>query len=372
MRILKYILLLSLLVLFAATVFISTQSGHFDVEKSAVIKSPRSTVFNYVNDYLNWGTFASWKQEDPKMEFYYSKNTVGKGGSYSWKGNDGEGNIKTLTVNENQALHQKMNFNGSESDVYWTFKDTIGGTKITWRSKGKMGFGFKIYSVFQGGADKVIGSMYEKSLANLDKTLDYELNTYKIKVDGVVQKTGSFYLMQTITSKISNVPKNLRIMIPRIVNFFKKNNVPMNGRPFVLYHTYDVANDLTRLSVCIPLREEIFIRDGSDVSVGLLYPFQAVKTTLTGDYSHNREAWNKTFDYIAAKHLTQNKAGDYLEIYTKSIDQVANPSQWITEIYIPVQQPKAAVASSPKSVTPKNVVPAPSVAPEAQTEPAVP
>jgi effector-binding domain-containing protein len=367
MRILKYIFLLLLLALFAAMVFVATQKGDFKVQRSAIIKSPKSTVFNYVNDYRNWETFGSWKKEDPKMVFYYPKGTVGKGGSYSWKGSNGDGDMRTIAVRENESLHQKMNYNGSISDVYWTFKDTLGGTKVTWRSKGSMGFGFKIYSVFQGGAEKIIGNMYEKSLANLDKTLDYELNTYNIKVDGVVKKLGGFYLMQTITSKISNVPKNLRIMIPRLINFFKKNKMVMYGKPFVLYHTYDVANGITKLSVCIPIKEEIFIREGSDVSVGLLYPFQAVKTTLKGDYSHNKEAWDKTFAYISANHLSQDNDGDYLELYTKSAEQIANPSQWLTEIYIPVNVPVVAPAPKPKSVTPIVEQPA-----ETASEPATP
>jgi hypothetical protein len=46
----------------------------------------------------------------------------------------------------------------------WKFKDTVGGTKVTWRSKGKMDFMFKIYSALNGGVDKIIGTMiYERA-----------------------------------------------------------------------------------------------------------------------------------------------------------------------------------------------------------------
>jgi len=358
MRILKYIFLLLLLALFAAAVFVATQKGDYDVERSAIIKSPRSTVFNYVNDYRNWETFGSWKKEDAGMKFYYPQNTVGKDASYSWEGSNDNGDMKTIAVTDNQSIRQKMNFNGSLSDVYWTFKDTLGKTKVTWRSKGVMGFGFKIYSVFKGGAETVIGNMYEASLANLDKTLDYEINTYKIKVNGLVQKPGCYYLKQTITSKISNVPKNLRIMIPRIVNFFRKNQLAMAGKPFVLYHSYDLAKGITKLSVCVPIKEQAFVTSGSDVTAGQLFPFLAVKTTLTGDYSHNKEAWDKTFAYIDTNHFTESPEGAYLESYTKSIDDIANPSQWITEIYIPVQ-PKAVAAPKPQPTTPATITPLP-------------
>lgn len=356
MKILKYIFLLIVLAVFAMTVFIATQKGDFNVSRSIIIKSPKSTIFNYVNDFRNWETFGSWKKEDPKMEFYYPANTVGKGGSYSWKGNDGDGNMTTTDVKENTSIKQIMNFNGSISNVYWTFKDTIGGTKVTWNSRGTMNFGFKIFSFFKGGVENVIGDMYEKSLANLDKTLDYELNTYSVKVEGTVRKLGCFYLRQTITSKISNVPKNLRIMIPKLIHFFKKNKIPMYGKPFVLYHTYDTANGITRFSVCIPIKEAVFTSEGSDITSGKLYAFQAVKTVLKGDYSHNKEAWKKTLDYISKNNLSQNIAIPSLELYSKNMDQVANPSQWITEIYIPIQS-KAEVIERPKPAVVTPVIP---------------
>jgi effector-binding domain-containing protein len=209
-----------------------------------------------------------------------------------------------------------------------------------------MSFRFKINSLFKGGASAALSSIQEKSLANLDKTLVYEINTYKIKIDGIVKKTGTFYLKQTITSKISKIPYNLRIMIPQMIRFFTKNHLTMYGKPFVIYHTYDKANGISKFSVCIPIKEEIFTSEGSDVSSGLLYPFQAVKTTLTGDYSHTREAWDKTLEYLKKNNLTENTEGTHIEIYSKNMLQVANPSQWVTEIYVPIKL-KTVVAPKP-------------------------
>jgi hypothetical protein len=60
------------------------------------------------------------------------------------------------------------------------FKDTEGGTKVTWQSKG-MSFLLKFYTALNGGVEEVMEKMYEKSLANLDKALDYEINTFSIK-----------------------------------------------------------------------------------------------------------------------------------------------------------------------------------------------
>lgn len=373
MRILKYIFLLLLLALFATSVYVATQKGDFDISRSAFIKSPRPTVFNYVNDYRNWETFASWEKENPGTQYSYGRDTSGKGASYSWTFGSESGDSKTTAVRENERIYQKTNFNGAAANVQWIFTDTLGGTKVTWRSKGKMDFKFKIYSVLHGGADRVIGNSYEKSLANLDKTLEYELKTYTVKVNGLVQKIGGYYLKQTINCKISSVPKNLNIMFSRLVHFFAKNKIVMNGKPFVLYHTYDTAKGITKLSVCIPLKEQIFVSEGSDVSVGKLVSFPAIKTTLTGDHSHLKAAWDKTFEYIDANHFTQDPEGAYLELYTKSIREVAYPSQWISEIYIPVL-PKVTAVPKPQPIVPKatTVVPStekPVVTPTASANP---
>jgi hypothetical protein len=70
-----------------------------------------------------------------------------------------------------------------------------GGLKIRWWYKGhgnywRDEFSFKVYTALNGGVDKVIGTMYEKS-SNLDKSLDYEINT-SVKVNGLVKKPQTF------------------------------------------------------------------------------------------------------------------------------------------------------------------------------------
>ncbi|HEX8270673.1 MAG TPA: SRPBCC family protein [Flavobacterium sp.] len=363
MRILKYIFLLILLAMVALTVFVATQKGEFDVTRTRVINSPRSVIFNYVNDYRNWENWSSLKQEDPEIKFAYPTLTVGKGGSYSWIGREGEGSMQTLFVKENDSIAQKMIYNDAPSQVTWKFMDTIGGTKIIWRAKGRLDFKSKIFSVMEGGAEKMLGSMYDKSLANLDKTLDYEINTYSIKPGGIVMKAGVIYLQQTINSKIINLPKNLQIILSKMTGFFKKNKIPMNGKPFVIYHTYDSSAGLTKFSVCIPLKEEIYTSWGSDITFGRLEPFRAVKVTLNGDYSHRQEAWAKGAEYISDNSLTRGSEIRFLEVLTRSMEETKSPSKWVTDIYIPVREVAEVSAAVPAVRRTPRPVPAAASAP---------
>lgn len=349
MRILKYIFLLLLLFFIGLTVFVTTQKGDFDITRSKVIKANRSTIYNFVNDYRNWETFSVWTQEDPNTKFNYPEVTSGKGASFSWNG-DTAGNMKTISVKENDSIHQQMIYDDAQSEVFWTFKDTLGATKVSWRTKGKMTAMMKLYTFFKGGVNSIIGDLNEKSLAKLDRTLDYELKTFTIKVDGIVNRPKNFYINQTINSYENKVAKNIKILVPKMIGFFKKNKMTMGGKPFVLYHK--INGDIVNFSVCIPTLDSIYVMPGSDVNTGKTEAMTALKTTLTGDYSHLKEAKKKAIEYIQKNNLNQNSYLPTVEVYSKTIQDVKFPSKWITELYIPVY-PKAAV-NRPVNSRPKD------------------
>jgi hypothetical protein len=54
MKILKYLFLLLLLLSVGGSVFIATQKSNFTTVKSIVIKTPKTSVYNYLNDNKNF------------------------------------------------------------------------------------------------------------------------------------------------------------------------------------------------------------------------------------------------------------------------------------------------------------------------------
>ena len=106
--------------------------------------------------------------------------------------------------------------------------------------------------------------------------------------------------------------------------------------------------------MCVPVEEEILTTSGSEISGGHFDEFLAVKTTLTGDYSHNIEAWNKTINYINKKKLIKDTEGLNIEVYKISLPKERKPSKWVTEIYIPVK--KRVYIPKPKPTEVQEVV----------------
>ena len=210
--------------------------------------------------------------------------------------------------------------------------------------------------------------MIEKSLVNLDKKLDYEINTYSVKVNGSTNYAETFYLAQTFTSEFSKVGKNSGIVFSKITNFCQENNIAISGKPFVIYYTYDTTNELTKLSICIPIKDPIFISEGSDISSDTLKPFQAIKSTLTGDYSHTKKALDKTVAYFRSKYITPDTIFSHIEVFAIGKKEINNPSKWTTEIYYPIKQ---RVVAKPTEIIPKTtekIVPKPPVEKEIPSE----
>jgi effector-binding domain-containing protein len=212
--------------------------------------------------------------------------------------------------------------------------------------------------MLNGGPDKILGKMYEKSLATIDNSLHKEISTYDIVVDGKVTKMGNNYAYYPINSKISKITKNFRAILPKIEQFLQKNNLESKGKPYILFNKYDVANDFTNFWVCIDLKEEFITGPESEVLTGKSEAFQAVKATLTGDYSHLDETYSKIEEYLLQKGIKQDFAQPFIELYLKSLADEKKSSQWKTVIYIPILIPKKVEYSTyiPKAKTERRLI----------------
>ncbi len=350
MKILKYILLLLLLVFIASVVFVATLKPDYKISRTRIVNAPKNEVFAYVNDFKNWEQFGSWKQEDPKMKFIYPKNTIGKGSSYTWKGQDGEGKMSTFFLIANDSIHQKMNFNGENSDVYWSFENVNGKTKVTWTNSGKMGFVTKIFTTLFGGIDNLIGNMYEKSLANIDKNLKAKINVHTIISDGFIETTMGMYLQKTINSANENLDSNIQIMIPKLLKFMQKNKIVISGKPFVKYNSTDDLKGTSVISVCVPIKDSIMTSSQSEYTFDTMLPFQSMKTTLKGDIIHKKEAKDKALMLVLENNLIQKTELPIIEVYKINKTDTKDSNKWITEIYVPVKK-KTVVKKYVKPLT---------------------
>ena len=361
MKLLKYILLLLFLFVLGLFVFIATKKSEYHIKVTRTIKSPQLVIYNYVNELKNWEEFASWNNAN-NVKFLVSKTTIGSGAITSWKGNS-TGNITTLSTKNFYSISQKLVLNNKESHITWKFKHNKLGTVVTILSKGKMTLMEKIDSFFNVSSTSSLSDVFYKTLVNLDKNLDYEINTFTVKNNGIVAKPKTFFIGKTINSEKEKVNKNTAILIKEMIAFFDKNNINRIGKPFAIYNSK--VNNIINYSVCLALKDSVHISENSDVFDGKLQSATAIKRTLTGNYSHLQTVKDSIYSYMNKNNLKVDPSVKPFDIFVKTKEDTKKPSQWITEIYIPIVskaiQNTTVAIDKPKIVIQKTL---PTIAPE--------
>src|SRR5690606_21775816 len=154
--------------------------------------------------------------------------------------------------------------------------------------------------------------------------------------NGITEHGGGAYLYNTISCKLGAVETTLQHMVPKVTDFAIKTDINLAGAPFVNYLNWDEANNAAIISCCRPITERI-ITPESDMLTGPTLPFKALKTTLKGNRTNLKEAWD-----VARKHITENglefsENGPMLQVYTTDAANYPNPADWVTELYIAVK-----------------------------------
>lgn len=341
MKILKYLLLLVLIVVIGGAIYLATLDGKFDMNRSKVINAPTAVVFDKVNDYKSWTEWSPWFEFDPNVKMTYGDITSGQGASYSWDSENkdvGAGSMETAEAVANESINQKIAFTKpwqSESDIYWTFKPAeSGGTEVTWGMKGEFPF---MQRFFASKMDEMVGPDYEKGLAKLDSVVQSDMKKYSVVVDGETTHSGGYYLYNTTSCKIDEVPDKMAEMMPQVGAYAMKNKITMAGPAFSLYHKWDEENNAVIFSCAVPVSERVITDRDSGIQTGMLKPFKAIKTTLTGDYDNLKEAWETTMKYMADNNFQEAIGLPALEAYITDPMAKPNPADWITEIYIPIK-----------------------------------
>ena len=162
------------------------------------------------------------------------------------------------------------------------------------------------------------------------------MEQFSINVDGITNYSGTYYLYNTTAAKQSEIGDKMGPMFEQIVSFMETNNLRMAGKPFTIINQIDEGNATVIFSAAIPVRERIITPEGSPVVAGYLDNSTSVKTTLRGNYDNLPKAYEKAQEYLEENDLQPNPNANMFEVYVTDPDEVPNPAQWVTEIYMPI------------------------------------
>lgn len=309
--------------------------SNYDFHRSRIINSPAEVIFDDVNDFKNWENWSPWLEKDPTMVTSFKDTTSGVGATYSWKGKEGVGFMKTISIIPNKEIIQQIDFGkGHIAEVYWNFTEIDLGTEVTWGMRGKISFGEKFYWLFKGGLEKNMIPTYDRGLELLEQYILKEMENHSFELKRMVDYGGGYYLYQTTSCKIDDIEKKMGGMFPVVIKFMADNNIEPSGKPFTLNHKWDEENNTVMFSACIPVKERVITT--GDVLTGYLKPQKVFKMIFKGDYKFSNDAWEAAYNGLTAQGFSEIEDAEPFEVYSVGPKETANPAKWVTEIYIPV------------------------------------
>lgn len=339
MKFLKYILFLFLIAIIGFSIYIAVQPNSYEVTRSKTIKAPAAVIYENISDFKNWKAWSSWNQDNPDITITLPEKTEGLGSSYSWNDDGDIGTITTTALNKPNRIEQTMTFDDyPESNVTWTLKPNGDGTTdVTRTIKGdNLPFMFKAYAVFTSDIEKQIAPRLEREFEMIDSIVVKSMQVYDIKVDGITEYGGGFYIYKTTSASSSNISNMMAQQYASILNFMDDNNLRANGMPFTIYNEMN-DNGNVIMSNAIPVRDKVIIADGGNILCGYIEKTRAVKVTLKGDYTNLSEAWETAMTYVKDKNLEASDQHPF-EIYLNDPGSTPNPANYLTEIYIPIKE----------------------------------
>jgi hypothetical protein len=165
------IAVIAILAVFA--IVIALRPSDFQVARCATIVAPPEAVFPHVNDLHNWEAWSPWLELDPNAKKTYQGPPAGVGASFSWDGNYkvGAGQMTITESRPHELIRFKLDFlrpMKGTNIAEFTFHQDGAQTIVTWSMSGQLNFVAKIFHLIIN-CDKMVGSQFEKGLAQLGK-----------------------------------------------------------------------------------------------------------------------------------------------------------------------------------------------------------
>jgi effector-binding domain-containing protein len=171
MRLLKFLLWLLLASVALICILGLFAKKEFHLERAALIKAPKSMVFEQVRLFSNFEKWSPWQGLDLHQTSSIEGVDGTPGAIYKWNGdkNVGEGTQTIRSVDSNLIKYDIQfvkPFASTANAFYSVTEANGGGTKVVWGFDMKMPFPWNVFGMFTD-MNKAVGADYEKGLAKL-------------------------------------------------------------------------------------------------------------------------------------------------------------------------------------------------------------
>lgn len=327
---LRFLLGLIILIILAIIILGIVEPKDVIVQRSVNINAPQNVVFDQIVKFKNWPHWSPWYQMEPSVQLTYSGNDGEVGSSYHWVGKKtGEGTMENAGVKNNNELDYVLHFIKpfkSTATGFLKAVDTAGQTKATWSFTTHYTFPFNASLAFIN-MDKMLGSDFEKGLANLKKYCEGAAATSGgTATIQEVQFPGHIYAgIRQNNVSWNDMNKFFSDAYGQLGN---KLGSYINGPAAGLFYKWDTANHTGDIAAAFP------IADSSKKINSVTYINVPASKAYMIPYKGGYNGIGSAHNALGQRLMSENKKMSLvIEEYVNGPYQDKDSTKWLTNVY---------------------------------------
>jgi len=156
--------------------YVALQPADYEISREITIHASADKIFPYLNNARLAEKWAPWTELDPEAKMSYSGPEAGVGARTGWSAGKqlGTGSATIVESVPNERVAIKLEYlepMAMTQDAQYLVRAAGTDTVVTWKVQGKNTFAGRVMCVFVN-MDKMVGSMFEKGLANLKNLVE--------------------------------------------------------------------------------------------------------------------------------------------------------------------------------------------------------
>ena len=170
------------------------------------------------------------------------------------------------------------------------------------------------------------------------KVIQKEIAVYDIRSIGTVDYGGFYFLHATSASKLDfkKIIKKAQPTFQSVENFMDEQNFEITKKRLIVMENLFEDEPSLIFSAGLGTESQTAIPDEYEILSKPIEQGTYLKTQLKGDYINLKEMLRFSEEHIAVRNLGIDKNKKPVLEFKVSEIQTINPSEWVTNLYIPV------------------------------------
>jgi len=175
----------------------------------------------------------------------------------------------------------------------------------------------------------------KNSLLDFNKKLNQHINKFKVTIKGKDELKSTYCAYVSIKSTQVGKASGMMLNYSLLSTILVKNNVELNGKPFVEITHWNMDKDSIIYNFCYPIIKNDSLPQHELIKYKRFEGKKVLKAIYNGNYITSDRAWYALMDYASINNIKIEKKP--VEIFYNNPNFGGDQLKWVAEVYLPIK-----------------------------------